>query len=430
MIHTVRRTRLGAWLIPLSYSAAGLAAGSLSQRAANALLPDFVSSISVPVAISVYSAVASGMISLTAIVFALMFVIVQTSSSVYSPRLTFWISRDRLMSHALGVFTATFLYALTALVWVDRGGSGRVPLFGVIVVTALLVVSVGMFIGLTERIGLLQINRMLIFTGDRGRDAIDRVYPPIDTPAPALGPRATVRLPCIQTMEHHGRPQYVEGFDLAALTSLAAEASGVIEIQVAVGDPVLEGTPILIVRGDQPIDERRLRSAIDLDSQRAFDQDPQYALRLIVDIAIRALSPAINDPTTAVQALDQIGDLVLRLGQRHLEIGAFQDAAGDVRVLLPHPTWDQVLRLAFEEILWCGATSVQVVRRMNALVTELVAVLPEERRHAVSDWHDRIQATIERTFTGYEKRDAEQEDRQGLGGSRPPIISSSGAIAR
>jgi len=322
------------------------------------------------------------------------------------------------------------LYALTALVWVDRGGSGRVPLLSVIVVTALLIVSIGMFIGLTERLGLLQINQMLIFTGDRGRQAIDRVYPPIDTPAAPLGRREPVRLPCIQTIVHNGRPQYVEAFDVAALTRLAAGASDVIDIQVAVGDPVLEGTIILKVLGGQPIQEHLLWRAIDLASQRAFDQDPQYAIRLIVDIAIRALSPAVNDPTTAVQALDQIGDLVLRIGRRQLEIGAFQDAAGDVRVLMPHPTWDQVLRLAFEEILWFGAPSVQVVRRMNALVTELVGMLPEERRHAVSDWHDRIQATIERTFTGYEKRDAEQEDRQGLGGSRPPIISSTGAIAR
>ena len=64
--------------------------------------------------------------------------------------------------------------------------------------------------------------------------------------------------------------------------------------------------------------------AIELGEERTFEQDPKYAIRLLVDIAIKALSPAINDPTTAVQALDQIEDLLLRLGQRHLEIGKYQ----------------------------------------------------------------------------------------------------------
>ena len=135
-----------------------------------------------------------------------------------------------------------------------------------------------------------------------------------------------------------------------------------------------------------------------------------------MDIAIKALSPAINDPTTAVQALDQIEDLILRLGHRHLEIGHFHDAEGQLRLIVPFPTWEDFLRLALDEIRFCGATSVQVMRRMMALIKGLRAVLPAERHEALSNWERRVQQMIARTFADDEdKQDAAVADRQGLG---------------
>jgi uncharacterized membrane protein len=112
-----------------------------------------------------------------------------------------------------------------------------------------------------------------------------------------------------------------------ALVNIASRADCVIEFTAAVGHSVLDSTPILRVLGEGGLlPEAHLRSAIDLGGERTFEQDPKYAIRLLVDIAIKALSPAINDPTTAVQALDQIEDLLLRLGRRRLEIGAFRDS--------------------------------------------------------------------------------------------------------
>jgi uncharacterized membrane protein len=135
-----------------------------------------------------------------------------------------------------------------------------------------------------------------------------------------------------------------------------------------------------------------------------------------VDIAIRALSAAVNDPTTAVQALDQIEDLVLRLGQRHLEIGAFRDNDGKLRLVVPFPAWEELLRLAFGEICYCGASSMQVMRRMNALISDLIAVVPEDRRPSLAYWQERLKATIARSFAdGEERIEALKEDRQGLG---------------
>jgi uncharacterized membrane protein len=420
MFHRLRRTQAQAWLVPLVYAAAALTFGFTTTRLAHMFLPGFVSTISANAAIGIYSSVASGMIALTGIVFSLTFVMVQFSATAYSPRLVLWIARDPMMSHAIGIFTATFLYALVALAWVDRSGSGRVPLIGIAVVTALLVFSIIMFIGLIQRVSMLQITRMLVFTGDQGREIIESLYPPLETPPSPIS-TAICHAPNVQTIVHHGHPQFVQAMDVPALVNIASRADSVIEFTAAVGDSVLDSTPILRVLGEGGIlSEAHLRSAIDLGGERTFEQDPKYAIRLLVDIAIKALSPAINDPTTAVQALHQIEDLLLRLGRRRLEIGAFRDSDGKLRVLIAFPSWEDFLRLAFDEICFYGAKSVQVMRRMRALISELISALPEERHHALRYWQQRLQSTIERSFGGTEdKLDASAEDRQGLGTSRP-----------
>jgi len=419
MLDRLRKTHAKAWFVPLVYAAAALTSGVTVARLANVLLPGYTSTVSANAAIGIYSAIASGMLALTGIVFSLTFVMVQFSATVYSPRLVLWIARDPVISHATGAFTATFLYALVALAWVDRSGTGRVPLVGIVVVTALLIVSVMMFISLIQRVSMLQVARMLVFTGDHGREIIESLYPPLDTPASPSSIEVS-DVPILQTLVHHGHPLMVQAVDVPALVRIAAEAGAVVELTVTVGDSVLESTPILKVRGGvAPVPEPILRNAIDLGGERTFEQDPKYAIRLLVDIAIKALSPAINDPTTAVQALDQIEDLLVRLGRRRLEIGAFRDASGRLRVLIAFPSWEDFLRLAFDEIRFYGANSVQVMRRMMALISEMISVLPRERQYALRYWQQRLRSTIERSFGDVEDRlDALAEDRQGLGISR------------
>jgi uncharacterized membrane protein len=342
---------------------------------------------------------------------------IQFSAAAYSPRLVLWVSRDRFMWHAVGVFTATFLYALASLIWVERTGPGRVPFISSWLVLGLLLSSVAMFVGLIQRIGLLQINRMLMFTGDQGRMVIDTIYPVLDSPDLTPSPEQFRQLPITQNLIHRTRPEVLQALDTAALVSLAQASGGVIEMLVAVGDAVVTFTPVLRVYGAlQPIDEEALSNAIEMGEERTFQQDPKYAIRLLVDIAIKALSPAINDPTTAVQALDQIEDLLVRMGSRRLEIGEFRDRDGQLRLVIPYPTWEDFLRLAFDEICYCGARSVQVMRRMKALVSDLCSRLPEDRRPALRHWEQRLQATIARSFDDMEEeQEASVEDRQGLG---------------
>jgi uncharacterized membrane protein len=409
--------RLRAWVIPAIYAGVAMAAALTFPRFESRIFPGLVASVSVSAATAIYSSIASGMLALTGIVFSLTFVMVQFSATAYSPRLVLWIARDAVISHAIGVFIATFLYAIAALVGVDRNGAGKVPFVSAWVVVFLLLASVGMFICLIQRISLLQVNRMLIFTGDQGRQVITTMYPPVATPATVTESHQFRALPCNQTLIHHGRPRSIQAVDVAALVNLAKVSGGTIEMVAGVGDTVVELTPLLRVFGaERPIDERKLLDAIVIGAERTFEQDPKYAIRLLVDIAIKALSPAINDPTTAVQALDQIEDLLLRMGQRCLEIGTHRDSDGKMRLVVPFPTWDDLVRLAFDEICAYGATSVQVMRRMNALVTDLAQAVPEERRPTLRHWDSRLKALIARSFADSEERlEALEEDRQGLG---------------
>ena len=412
-----RRSRLPDWAIPLLYSVAAVAAAFALPRIEHRFLPGFTSEMSAPAAMAIYTSVGSGMLALTGIVFALAFVMVQFSATAYSPRLVLWISRDPVIWHAIGIFTATFLYAIGAIAWVDRNGSGKVPFLSVWVIFGLLLASVAMFVTLIQRIGLLQINRMLTFTGDLGRQVIEAIYPRLDTAIALAQPEALPSLPVTQTLIHTGPPQALQALDQRALLTLGAQSGGIVEVVSAIGDTLVEGTVLLrILGGRQLVDKDAWKKTFETGEERTFEQDPKYAIRLLVDIAIRALSPAINDPTTAVQALDQIEDLLLRLGSRRLEIGAVRDSAGALRLVIPHPTWEDFLRLAFEEIRFCGATSIQVMRRMKALVSDLIHALPEERHEPLRRHQKRLDSTIARSFADPEEQlEAAVEDRQGLG---------------
>jgi uncharacterized membrane protein len=414
------RMQLRPWLVPLLYVVLALVAQAVLPRLENYFLPQLKAELSIDSALALYSSIASGMMALTGIVFSLTFLMVQFSATAYSPRLVMWIARDPVLSHALGVFTATFLYAIAALSWLDRGNSRKVLLISGLTVVALLLASVAMFIALIQRVSLLQINRMLLFTGNQGRKVIDQLYGQLLPASIRTREFSNIKPLPLQIVLHRGRPQALQEIDIKKLVELARRHDGRIEVLVAVGDTVLEGTSLLHVYGvHNRIPEAQLRRAVEFGDERTFDQDPKYAIRLLVDVAIRALSPAINDPTTAVQALDQIGDLLARLGQRHLEIGEFCDDAGQLRLTADFPSWDDFLHLGFEEILSYGAKSVQIMRRMKALVADLLAVLPPERHAAVRYWRERLHNSIGRSFEDTEEKiSASAEDRQGLGITR------------
>ena len=189
----------------------------------------------------------------------------------------------------------------------------------------------------------------------------------------------------------------------------------------AVGDTLVEGDVLLRVHdAGMPLPEEALLRAVHLGKERTFEQDPKYPIRLLVDIAIKALSPAINDPTTAVQTIDQLEDLLRRLGSAELDAGDVADEDGALRLVFQTPTWEDYLTLAFDEIRHFGSSSVQVMRRMRSALVGLANSLPnQERVEAVRRYLEHLDRVIGALpFDVEDKSMARQEDRQGIGLSR------------
>ena len=152
-----------------------------------------------------------------------------------------------------------------------------------------------------------------------------------------------------------------------------------------------------------------------------MEQDPGFAFRIMVDIAERALSPAINDPTTAVLALDQLHRLLRYVGQKQLGPGRVSDGQGTLRLLYPTPQWEDFVMLAVSEIRLFGASSLQIPRRLRAMLEHLIAVLPEARTPALRQEVVLLHSAVERGYLEAEdRRRAETGDRQGIGGSSLP----------
>lgn len=425
----MRRDRrlIPLWLIPLLYAVVSLVAGIVFPRFEYEHLSSYSRGLSVSSAQAFLSAVVSGTMSLTAIVFSIYFLVMQFGAAAYSKRLVLLFGRDPILFNSLGMFFATFIYALAELVYVDRNGDGKVPFFSTLFVGALLTLSIVLLALLVQRMSQLQITNVLRIVGNEGRRVIRETYALAEgdaTDRKAMHQRVAqicASAPS-QTLCYSGPPRAVERFDIDALVRLAQEAQAVIVIQCAVGDTVPDGARLLRVFGNgSSIPDGALMKALRLAWDRSFEQDPKYPLRLLVDTAIMALSPAVNDPTTAVQSLDQIEDLLHRLGGCRLDGGYAEDASGNLRVVFPMPTWDDYLSLAFDEIRIYGNDSLQVQRRLRAALNDLAVSLDDkERADAVGRYllhldDDLAQSNLDEP----DRAMARRGDRQGLGVSRP-----------
>jgi uncharacterized membrane protein len=171
--------------------------------------------------------------------------------------------------------------------------------------------------------------------------------------------------------------------DLPRLARTAEKANVAIELCAAPGETIFEGTVLGVVHGrtDDALDAEIL-GALAMGAERTFEQDPAFALRVLADIALRALSSAVNDPTTAAQALDGLDSLLRRLAGRELAVGPITDANGNLRVVVNMPTWEEYVGIALDEIIIVGSASLQVRRRLKRLLEDVVALAPPQRRAA------------------------------------------------
>jgi uncharacterized membrane protein len=355
---------------------------------------------------------------LTFLVFVLSatLIVVQLASGQLTPRVIALVLASPGVKVALAALTFTFAYTLGALGRVE----GRVPDLHVSVAVFLNLACILVFFLFVQRLSSgLRPGSLMLLVGDRAQWVIEQVYPQAFDPAKPEEVGATLPDAPAQVVEFTGRSGVVMAFGAGELVRVACEADAVVELIPQVGDSVARGDPLFRVYGGaRPVPPHALRGCVAVGTERTLEQDPRFAFRILVDIANKALSPAINDPTTAVLVLDQIDNLLLALGRRRLDEGAARGADGKVRAVYGTPDWPDYVTLAVSEIRQYGGSSIQVDRRLRAMLEHLIRELPEARRPALQQELDLLNRAVERQFPDEaDRKRAEVADYQGVGGS-------------
>jgi uncharacterized membrane protein len=420
-----RRVADSLWVVPATYVAGALVLGVVLVRWDESDPIELADGLSAASASTALAALGSGMLAFTGFVTSVVLVLVQFGTSEFSPRLVRWLRRDRTLRFALSTFVATFLFALVATAQVGRDNADFVPSRTLVAALALTVLSIAMFLLLIDRTANgLRVANVAQRVDAAARVVFDTVYPadPTDT-RDRCATQPLPEHPPVQLVRHGGAGAVLVTFDRAALVRLARRGDAVIELVPAVGDHVPAGGVLLHVFGERLLPERRLRRAVVLGDERTLDDDPAFALRVLVDVAIKALSPAVNDPTTAVQVLDRIEDLLRYAAAKNLAVGTVTDAGGVTRLVYPTPMWEDLVELGLDEIRAFGANQYQIARRVRALLDALLTDLPERRHAALVTQRALLDDAVARRFPEGQRHDALVADRQGLGMSRRPISS-------
>jgi uncharacterized membrane protein len=355
--------------------------------------------------------------NLTFIVFTFgsMLVAIQIASAQLSPRIiATTLLRDNVIRFIVGLFTYGLVISLGA-----RNRTETIPNFVISIAALWGLISVVAFLFLIDYAArLLRPLSIVRRLADRGLRVFDDVYPQMAGPEPDLAFVRTDALPTGRTIAHAGKSGVILAVNVTALVAAAARFGGVLEVVPQVGDFVATGRPLLIVRGgSRLIDDRHLAGLVSFGPERTIEQDPMFAFRVVVDIAIKALSPAINDPTTAVIAIDQLHRLLHSVGRRHLHGATILDATGQPRLILRMPGWEDFVQLSCSEIRYYGASNFQVARKLQAMLLDLMHELPQARAAVLQREMDILNGTLDRNFVLTADRElAGVADFQGLGG--------------
>lgn len=374
--------------------------------------------------------VAQALLSFVVLFFSVLLLTVQIASSTLSPRVIARPFRSRTLKSSLGLFIFTFVYSMSV---VARGAEQNIGQLAITLVIALTIISVCVFLYVVEHVSkqLRPVTVMAEVASD-GHHVIRAVYPTMMDSCPVPVPPAQICLG-VPSREIHfrGKPGVVLAVNFSKLFTLALQNACTVEVVPEVGDFVATDEPLFRIYADGTrIRARELLQTIALGRERTLEQDPAFAFRIIVDIAAKALSPAINDPTTAVLALDQIHHLLRDVGMRRLGTGLVYDSTKQLRLVYYTPDWEDFVGLAVTEIRQFGGNSTQVVRRMRAMFENLIQVLPLERCVVIRKELELLKTTVERGFTVPQDRvRAELADFQGLGG-RGRAVTPVGAFGR
>jgi uncharacterized membrane protein len=372
---------------------------------------------------SVLTAVASSMMTFSGLVFSVTILVLQQASNQFSPRVLRTFLRDRQSQLALGIFMGTFVYALLSLRGVRGTAEGldiesHVPSLSVWLAVVLVLLCVGAFIYYIHHVAQ-SIRAVVILTRihDETRHTLERMYPESvgeDTEDPRpLWPEGPPSL----LVPSPAASGVLVSVDEERLLACATRARVTLALVPMVGDFVPQGSPLFEVWGEaSALDVKALTGLVGISTERTLQQDTAFGFRQLVDIAERALSPGINDPTTAVQAIDQLHDLLRLMIHRRFPTPTRKDEDGAPRLVCPRPEWDAYVRLAVDEIREYGEGSLQVARRLRFLLEDLLRVAPAFRRAELQRQLSLLDASVGRAFEdGREAAVARRASPQGHG---------------
>jgi uncharacterized membrane protein len=362
----------------------------------------------------------SSMLTFVGVVFAITLVGLQLASSQLSPRVIRTFVRSGVTKVAFGFFLATFAFAVSGLAMdevVDPSAAARTVVVSMAMLAGAVVVFV---IYVTATMRLLEVGWVITAVANEARAAIRRGYPPaeayVDTDPPVLVAHPhVVHLSSRDTRSYKGVLGTVLGVDRPRLVRLATKYDCVIEILPRVGEYVVTGGPVMAVHGSRSPPDADLLTCIDLGRARTLYQDPTFGIRQLVDVATQALSPAINQPTTAVLVIDRLHDLLLRIARLPSPTGLHVDPTGTVRLVECTYSWGYLVHLAFVEITALGISSPHVTRRLGAALQDLQADVASEAAAEMAH----VQATLDELLRGHSTVGfaglASTPDRLGLG---------------
>jgi len=366
---------------------------------------------------AVLSVLVGSMLTFIVFVLSATLIVVQLASGQWTPRVIRLVLATPGVKIALGILTFAYTYTLAALGRVDAS----VPDLHVGIAVLLNLACIVVFFLFVQRLSsALRPDSLVQLVAHRAEQVIDEVYPLLFDPKHEEMPRSQV-LPALpaEEIEFTGQAGVIMAVSAVDLARVARDANAAIELIPQVGDFVAAGDLLFrVIGGTQPIPTETLHGYVAVGPERTMEQDPRFVFRILVDIANKALSPAINDPTTAVQVLDQIERLLLRLGKRRLDDGQLRERDGKLRLVYGTPNWPDFVMLAVSEVRQFGSESLQVYRRLQAMLAHLIDKLPEVRRPPLEAELTLVRSGVERSFEDLEdRRRANVGDYQGVGRS-------------
>lgn len=404
------RTQL--WPLPVVGATVALILGIMLprvDRSVDGSLPSWLHSVlfsgDPDAARTVLDAVSSSLITVTSLTFSLTVVTLQLASSQFSPRLLRTFTSDVFVQATLGLFLATFTFSLTVLRSVRNSGEGQMAFVPQISVTVSFVLAVASVIGLVVFLAHLarqiRVETMLRDVHTDTSATIEAVLRPRDEEHDDAGPALTP--PPYASILFAKSSGFLVRVDEIELMNCAVELDVLFMIDAHPGASLVEGTPIgslwsptgALSPHDLKQLHQRIRNGMHIGFERTSAQDVGYGLRQLTDVVNKALSPGINDPTTAIHALGHISAVLCELAGRELGPALLRDDDGRVRVVLGRPDLADLVDVAITQPRRYGNADPQVMARLFRLLEELAWHTPAQDQPLITAQLNRLDATVD-----------------------------------